>query len=243
MKKTVFTAIVSAITFLLAVSPTNAAVSCQPIYGGGQSCVQTANLVIEKKVEDPTTGAFVDNLIGQNDPRFNPDQTINFQITVSNTGGQNIGKVTIQDIFSQFVTFIAGPGSMNGNTLSFDLSNLGPNETRTFNITGRIVPANQLPNGTICGEKEGAVNKAIAIADGQVEDKANFCIQNVVLAATPGQGKGAPAAPGVTKGGLKVFPSPKAVTTPPTGPEALALAALLPTGALGAFLRKLAGGR
>ncbi|MCL5746958.1 MAG: hypothetical protein M1277_01605, partial [Patescibacteria group bacterium] len=41
-----------------------------------------------------------------------------------------------------------------------------------------------------------------------------------------------------TKGGLTVLPAPKIVATPSTGPEALPLLALLPTGFIGFLIRK-----
>ena len=217
----------------LGTKPVSAATICQPIYGGGQTCVTSGTILIEKKVSTPTNaGMFVDNL-GVNDAKFAPDQSINFLISITNTGGSPISKVTVRDYFPAEVTFVAGAGSYDAKTktLSFDLTNVAAGETRTFIVTTKAVGADQLPaNKTIVCD---IVNKAVAIVDGQVEDTARFCIQKPAVVTTT---------PGTTKGGLKIFPPAQVTTTPPTGPEALALFGLVPTGMLGYFLRKKAQG-
>lgn len=202
-------------------------VECQPIYGGGQTCPQAPNIAINKQVKNLQTGSFVDNL-NVNDPKFSPNQNVSFKIILTNTGNVNMASVNIRDIFPQFVNFTSGPGSFDTNTktLSFTVSNLNVNESRTFDVSGQVISSDQLPNdkGIVC-----VVNQAIATVstNGQQtsQDNSEFCIQKQVLAET-------------TKGGLKVFPQPQVVTTPSTGPEAWALLALLPSGVLGFLLRK-----
>lgn len=228
MNKFIFSLVLASSIYFLASVTAFAAVSCQPIYGGGQTCVQSGNVLINKTVQNPLTGVFVDNL-GVNDPHFSPDQTINFQISVTNTGGQTLPRVTVQDVLPKFVQFVSGVGSFdqNANTIAFDVLNLNPNETRTFSLTGKIVPVNQLPadSNVICD----ITNTAIATVDGQTQDIAKFCLQTQQAAAVVGT---------TTKGGLKVFPASSATTTPATGPELLPLIGLLPTGAFGFLLRR-----
>lgn len=207
-----------------------AGVVCQPIYGGGETCVQTGNILINKTVANPKTGAFVDNL-SVNDDKFPQDQTVTFQLTVTNTGGAALSTVNVKDVFPQFVNFVAGPGNFdpNSKTLTFSLNNLNPRESRTFTLTAVVVNANELPadRGIVC-----VVNQAQASSNGQLSsDNAQFCIQKQVLAAQ---------VPPVTKGGLKVFPPQPVTAAPPTGPEMLPLIGLLPTGIFGFFLRKKA---
>lgn len=221
--------------FLIFAMSASADVTCTPIYGGGQTCVQTGNVLINKTVANSQTGAFVDNL-GVNDPKYSPDSTVTFQLTVTNTGGTALSRITVRDILPQYVNFNAGAGSFDSNTrtLSFDTANLNPNESRTFVISAKVVPANQLPANQ---DVTCVVNQTTATAENQTsQDNAQFCIQKQVVAGAAPQVT--PGVPPVTKGGLKVFAPPQAVTTPPTGPEALALIALLPTGALGYFIRK-----
>lgn len=197
--------------------------SCQPIYGGGQTCIQVGNITINKLVQNPKSNDFVDNL-GVNDPRYSPSSTVTFHLVVTNTGSADIAKTTAKDIFPQFVDFLSGPGSFDANTktLTFEVKNLKAGESKTFTVTGKAANADQLPSsqGITC-----VVNQAIATADNgaQSSDNAQFCIEKPVL--------------GVTKGGLKVLPAPSITTTPATGPEALPLALLLPGALSGIFLR------
>jgi len=202
--------------------------ACQPIYGGGQTCVQVGNVLINKTVQNPQTGSFVDNL-NINDPKFAPASSATFNITVTNTGSSTINKTTVKDTLPQFVSFVSGPGSFDSNTkvLTFDVSDLKAGETKTFTVVAKITDAGQLPadQGITC-----VVNQALATAENgqQSSDNSQFCIQKPVL--------------GETKGGLKVFPAPVVTTTPATGPEMLPLIGLIPTAVLGFLLRRKTSG-
>lgn len=198
-------------------------VSCQPVYGGGQNCITIGNLSVNKKVQNPATGAFVDNM-GTNDTHFTASQTVNFQVSITNTGNTAISQTTVRDIFPNLVNFNSGSGNFDSNTktLAFTLDNLNPSETRNFAIQGKVVDANSLPQGVTC-----VVNQVTATANtGQMsQDSSQFCIERQVATTT-------------TKGGLPVLPAPKVTTTPPTGPELIPLIGLLPAGLSGWFLRK-----
>jgi uncharacterized repeat protein (TIGR01451 family) len=238
MKK-IFLALISIVLLLTVVSSTDAAgtVNCQPIYGGGQTCAQAGNLLINKMVSDPSKPnqeVFVENL-DSSSAKFVPGQVIKFKITVTNTGGSTINKVTVKDILPRTVTSISGPGNLDGRTLSFDVTNLAPNESRSFVITGTVVGANELPNeNTPCDVNQ--VTGTSSEVSGQSSDNAQFCIQKNAV----GGPQVTTTTPPATKGGLPVAPSPKLTTTPSTGPESLALMALFPSGAFGFFLRKKA---
>jgi uncharacterized repeat protein (TIGR01451 family) len=227
--------------FAPAVFAAGAETNCQPIYGGGQTCVQQGDVLVNKKVAHPQNGSFVDNL-GINDPKYGPESVVNFQITVTNTGSGTISKINIKDIFPQYTTFNAGSGNYDRNTkiLSVDIDNLQPNETRTLTLSAKVAGANELPNnqGVIC-----VINQATGTANNKTsQDNSQFCIEKQAPQVTqPGETKGGVPAktfPQETKGGQKVFPQQQVQQSPNTGPEALALFALLPAGALGHFLRK-----
>ena len=218
------------IVFLLAIfsfiSPLRAFAdtACQPIYGGGQTCVTTGNISINKTIMNPQSGNMVDNL-SINDPRYLPGYITTFQISVTNTGNSNISRINVRDIFPQYITFSSGPGSFDNNTkiLNFDVNNLNVNETRNYTILGRVVDANSLPisqGSVVC-----VVNQATATNldnNSQVsQDNAQFCIEKSTPAA------GFPAA---TNTNIKVMPA--------TGPDSLALLALIPTGLSGLILRR-----
>lgn len=233
MKKIISSIVLSSLFLVFSPARANADVSCQPIYGGGQTCVQTGNIVIDKKVQNPQTKAMVDNL-GVNDPKYGPDGIVTFQISVTNTSTNTVNKVQVKDIFPQFFTFSAGAGNYDANakTLSFDINDLKANETRNFNIVGKIVPANELPvdRGIVC-----VVNQAKATLDDKTsQDNAQICIEKDAVTTQPG----VTVIPSETKGGLKVFPAPVTKKAPATGPELLALFGLLPTGFLGHWIRK-----
>ncbi|EKD86769.1 MAG: hypothetical protein ACD_37C00152G0003 [uncultured bacterium] len=202
-------------------------VACQPIYGGGQTCVTTEKISINKTVLNPlkskggTTDVFVDNL-SINDPKYAPTQTVKFQLTVTNSGNSTLNTVTVYDILPDFVDFVSGPGNFdkNSRTLTFNLSNLNPNESRTYTIVGKVVSPTSMPSdqGVVC-----VVNQSIAkFSDQESRDNAQFCIERKVT----------------TKGGLPVVPPPSITQTPPTGPEMLPLIGLIPTAGIGFLLRR-----
>lgn len=219
MKK--FLVVCLSLVFLLSAKAAFGAVSCQPVYGGGQNCITLGNVLINKTVQNPLTNQFVDNL-GTNDPKFIGNQTVTFQLTITNTGSTTILQTQVKDIFPSHVNFVSGSGSFDNNTktLSFLVDNLAPNETRTFTLQGKVIDPKNLPDGTTC-----VVNQASATTNtGQMsQDNSQLCIQKQ---------------PVTTKGGLPVLPPTKAVVTPPTGPEMLGLIGLLPAGLSGWFLRK-----
>lgn len=204
-------------------------VSCQPIYGGGETCVTRSNIFIDKKILNPQTNKMVDNL-GINDPKYQPEFITTFQISVTNIGSSDISKIQVKDIFPRHVDFSAGQGKFDSQTrtLTLEIDTLKPNETKTFFVLGRIDDQNKIPldQGIVC-----VVNQAIAVSmDSQSEvsqDNSQFCIEKKVLGAQ------------APKGGFPVFPSQQILMTPQTGPESLVLLSLIPTVMAGFALRKL----
>lgn len=204
-----------------------AGISCQPIYGGGQTCVSIGGIVVNKTVINPQTGKMVDSL-GINDPRFSENSIVTFQIALTNMTDSLISRIDVKDIFPQYITFSTGGGTFdpNNKTLTFGVDNLAPNETRVFTLVGKVVDVTKLPStqSTTC-----IVNQVIATADQKTvsQDNSQFCIKKVV-----------PSPVSVTKGGFPVVSPVPAIVTPPTGPESLALFSLIPTAITGWFLRK-----
>lgn len=234
MNKLISSTVLSLLSLFVIVTPVVADTTCQPVYGGGQTCVQVGNVLINKTVKNPQTGVFVDNL-GVNDPKFSPDQQVPFQLIVTNTGNSTLSKVTVKDTLPQFVDYVSGIGTFDqsSKTLTFEVSDLKANESRTFNLVAKIVSVGALPSdqSVVC-----VVNQAQATANNQTSaDNSQFCIQT-----QPQTTKGGQPQPTETKGGLKVFPPTQQGQMPSTGPEALALLALIPSGIAGMFLRKKA---
>lgn len=223
-QKMTFLSLISFLLFLISVPTAQADTSCQPIYGGGQSCVTTNNIIVDKTILNPKTNQLVDNL-GINDPKYQPDFITTFQIKVTNTGNNLLPSVEVKDIFPQYVSFSSGPGNFDSNTrtLTFPVINLEKNESRVFTILGRIADEKSIPlaNGNIC-----VVNQALATTSTNeaAQDNAQFCIEKKEVS--------------IIKGGFPVFAPVPTATTPATGPEVLSLFALIPTGLTGWFLRK-----
>lgn len=197
--------------------------SCQPIYGGGETCIQTENIAINKTVQDPQTLQYVDNL-GANDPKYAPGQTVQFRIAVKNTSNVSVKNIKVEDRLPQYMD--------DPKIINFNIDNLNPNETKTLISRGKIASKNSLPddNKTIC-----LINQAIAAQNQQIsQDNSQFCIQkNEAPSAT-----GNPVNPISTKGGLSVYPPSDAKATPATGPETVALFGLFASCLFGLMLRK-----
>lgn len=223
MKKTYLTAIFLLTIFCLTPAKVFADTICQPIYGGGQTCVTTGNISVNKKVLNPQTNEFVDWL-NINDPRYHPENTVTFKITVTNTDDAKVSKIKVTDIFPQHITFSSGPGSFDSNTktLTFETYDLEANESRDFTVVGKIVNSSEIPTNE--GDIVCVVNQAHSVnldnSSQTSHDNAQLCIQ---------------------KGEVKGFPtySTETITvTPSTGPGMLGFISLIPTGIAGWFLRK-----
>lgn len=209
--------------------------TCQPIFGGGQSCISEGSITLDKKLRSPNSSTFVDST-KLTDPKFSPDQQVTFQLTIKNTGNRAIEDVTVNDIFPRYVTFMKGPGQFNRdtNTLTFSIDKLEAGQSRVITIEGKIVSASAIPgtNTVSC-----VVNQAIATQGrNRASDNAEFCLQKGGQASSPNQIQPQPSP--TPKSALPVYEAPKTTTAPKTGPEALALFSLLPLGATGFYLRR-----
>lgn len=227
----IFTIFLISTFYFLSSRKASADTSCQPIYGGGQTCVSSSNISTNKTVLNPETNKMVDSL-SINDPKYQPGFITTFQITIKNTGNADISKINVNDIFPQYINFSAGPGNFDNDTktLSFEVDNLKPNESKTFTIMGRVANDAQIPlnQGVVC-----VVNRAIAKnMDNPSEiaqDNSRLCIEKKVSEETStARNKGFP-----------IFPLSKVTITPPTGPNSLVLFLLIPIAGAGYWLRKI----
>lgn len=197
--------------------------NCETLYGGGQVCPQVS-FSIDKKVALEAKGGtqFVDNLT-INDVRFNPNDTVSFQIVVKNTSSSRIENLIVTDTLPSYLNFVGGPGTYDASTRKFTLkiAKLEAGEDFKFTLNTQFASETSLPSnqGVTC-----VINEAKAELNGQVAtDTAQVCVSKNV------------------KTQPKVFTTPPMKQTPPTGPEA-ALAGILPlTGFLGLYLRKKSG--
>lgn len=203
--------------------------NCNALYGSGETCIQEGKLVLDKKVLHPTTSntkggkteQFVDNL-GINDPKYKPDQTIRFQLVVTNTGSKALTNIKVEDTMPQYVLSVTGEGKFDTNTKIYSqtIDKLDANASRTIIITAKIAPATELPEdqGITC-----LINHAEATTiNDSTEDNSQFCVEKPVL----------------PKKDTKVYPAPVVKKTPPTGPEAFALIPVIGGAISGILLRR-----
>lgn len=131
---------------------------------------------IEKKVQNPNTGDYVDNLFAS-DYLFKPTQEVIFRVTVKNTGDQDLTGIRYEDILPSYLSYVSGSLSD-----TFDL-NVG--QEKVFDtIKAQVVGSNNLPSnqGVYC-----VVNTAKAwIEDDTDVDTAQICIskEGQILGAT-----------------------------------------------------------
>jgi uncharacterized repeat protein (TIGR01451 family) len=237
MKK--YIALITAVTctvFLprtvLAAQPEN----CQPIYGGGETCVQNTTFTLDKKVQNPQTKTFVDTL-NISSPKYGPNQTVEFQITVKNNSKNTLSNIVLTDTFpSQYLTYYQNNSNAkfdtNTKTLSLTLDKLNPSDTKTITIQGKVaaeLPANQ----TICIANQAQATQA----NQKSQDTTQLCLQTPSFNQPIANGQH-PTNTNTTKGGLPVYTPTQSRRTPATGPETLGLLALLPSGILGYYLRR-----
>lgn len=149
---------------------------CVPVYGGGVECPRAGQVLIDKKVLNPATNQFVDNLTPA-DPKYRPEQIVTFRLIVKNSGDQTLDTISVNDNIPQFVDFMSGPGSFDANTrvLTFTVNNLTAGASSQFDLKARVVHPAVLPaeKNIIC-----PLNVATA-ATGELSDRdeSQFCIE------------------------------------------------------------------
>ncbi len=192
MNKSILKVSVTALTLLALSAGVSFAAStnygtnqCQPIYGGGESCVKTPQFEINKTVKNPQSGAFVDNL-GVSDAKYRSGETVIFKITVRNTTGDTLKNVVVKDILPDFVDFVEGMGGtfdQNSKTLTIKIDSLAKDESRDFFVKVKVRGNDKLPSdqNIVC-----VVNQSIITVDNKTgQDNASVCIEKGVPTPTP----------------------------------------------------------
>lgn len=234
--------------------------ACRPVYGGGETCQQSENLSINKKVLNSNLtfqpgqtyqdSNFVDHIDTTNKP-YTPNQQTAFRLFVTNTSTRDITSIKVEDILPPtYITYVSGQGTYDDKTRTFSatIERLKPNETKAITIQVMTARAEELPEGTntIC-----TVNQARASIGRDIsEDNSQLCMNRSGQAPSPTavtketQTQTSPATkdgttvPNQTKGGLPIAQTPQTQKTPDTGAEHLLL--LTPLAGIGLYLRKKA---
>lgn len=204
--------------------------NCRPLFGGGPTCVQSGNIMLDKKIKN--SRGFADQLEVTEDV-FTAGQTVVFELHTKNLSNRAIDKVLITDIMPQYVSYSKGPGSYNreSNILTYTIEKLEAGQTHTAMVEAKIVAQNDLPQttGTIC-----VINQATATQGrNSSSDNTQFCIQTLNTQVALPQNS-------MTRqsGTPPVLPTPQISTAPKTGPEMFALIGLIPLAGTGIYLRR-----
>lgn len=149
----------------------SAAVRCETQYGGGEVCVKTGQLQIDKEVLDPQNQKFVDNL-GITSWKFTSGDEITFKLRIKNVGDATFDKVEVTDTLPDFLERTSGD-------LNFEIKDLTPGETEEREFKTRVVSADKFPadKSVVC-----VVNAAEARSgDERDRDTAQVCLEKKVL--------------------------------------------------------------
>jgi uncharacterized repeat protein (TIGR01451 family) len=238
-----------------AFSQTPTPTSCPPLYNGGIVCQEANDFSIDKKIQTPKDGSFVDR-INQGDARITPERTMIFRIVTTNKTEKTLRNIRVIDTLPAFVQYITADTAVKkGNTIvSYTISSLEAKQTHTVNLETKVLSNEKLPgtNGPLCVANEVEAKSGFTSV---ARDFVTFCIERegtqtsqATEAKDPssfaGLTKGgtliSPTPVNTTKGGQTVHPAPVTSKNPDTGPEVLALIGLIPGAIAGFWLRKKA---
>jgi uncharacterized repeat protein (TIGR01451 family) len=137
-------------------------------YGGSST---PTDLTINKQVQNPVSGAFVDNL-GSTDPNFSPGSTVTFHLIVTNSSGETFDPVTVTDKLPDFLTFVGSSiqgttYDANSKTITMTLPKMIAGESRTVELTVKVADRAAFPS-----------------------DKSQFCVTNYSKATAPSRPNG-----------------------------------------------------
>jgi uncharacterized repeat protein (TIGR01451 family) len=138
---TAFATALLVLPFLFA-TPVSAAVRCETQYGGGQTCVKTGAIQINKQVCDPDkgtcslgseglSGRFVDNL-GLNSHKFSVGETVTFRLSVKNVGDATFDWVDVTDTLPSQFKLVEGNATQR-------LTNLTAGQTQDLFLKAEVV--------------------------------------------------------------------------------------------------------
>ncbi|MDP3941398.1 MAG: hypothetical protein Q8Q49_03760 [bacterium] len=230
--------------------------TCPPLYNGGVVCQEAKDFRVDKKVQTPKDGSFVDE-IPQNEALVAPEHTMIFRILVTNKTDKTLRNISLTDTLPDFIQFVKSDGTtkQNKQQITYSIPSLDAQKTNTMNIQVKVANQATLPKTSpVCIANQ--VEAKMGIFTSQIaKDFVTFCVDPSAMASTasssqqsepafPGQTKGGQTlsetntASNMTKGGQTVYPAPSTTTNPNTGPELIGLIALLPAGYIGFLLRK-----
>lgn len=154
---------------------------CKNSYGATIPC-QPNNLTVNKQVQDPVSGSFVDNITSA---RFTNGNTVVYRLIVENTSGETFTSVKLEDKLPDNVEYIdsfpTGTYDTTGKTVHINLGAIPAGEKRTAFIWAKVV-------GPFPTDDPFCRDNWIKVTSPErpygYTDTARICITNKVLGAT-----------------------------------------------------------
>lgn len=168
--KNIYLLLVSFFVALVFVRPALASVTCTTQYGGGQTCVSTGQLLINKKIWDPDGKVFVDNL-GLSNHIFQEGEEVTFTIDVKNVGDATLDTVNFIDTLPSFLQW------SGGDSLTLTITSLTPGQTITKQIKTKVLAT----SGIVCPVNSVSISSPRGGSD---TDTAQLCVGKNVLGVT-----------------------------------------------------------
>jgi len=173
-KKFFVSTFLTILAFLGVTKASYAAIRCETQYGGGEICVTTGQLQINKKIWNPDKGGWVDNLyVG--DHVFKTGDFVKFKLIIKNVGDDTLHEVKVVDVLPDFLFF-------TGTTTSeYIFQTFNPGVTEEREIEARVVSDSQLKVNQDCDVNTAEVTSKEGFHD---KDTAKLCVTKKVLGIT-----------------------------------------------------------
>jgi uncharacterized repeat protein (TIGR01451 family) len=124
-----------------------------------------------------------------NNPNPQVGQNVTFTITVGNSGNVNANNFTVQDILPAWLTFVSATPSatQNGQTLTWNVSSLGVNQSTTFTVVATVATVWTHTNfAQVCNyEETGEPQDADSSPDCNVQTNNEDDEDEVSISCTP----------------------------------------------------------
>ncbi len=195
MKKIVSYLLILTGFFLFFANVANAK-ECQTVYGGGEVC-ETGELSLDKKVFNPKTNEYWDN-IDSKDYTFAPNEEVKFSLRIKNISNIKVDSARINDDFDRLDDYMVFVSSDKGDyraevtdhKVKFEFGGLEPGAEATVYFVARFKLEDKLPVGTTCLTNAAhAYSHVDAVSD---SDYATFCVKTdngkIVTKSTPATG-------------------------------------------------------
>lgn len=135
--------------------------------------------LIDKKIFNPQTGQYVDNL-SRDQYLFIPNQMVDFQLVVTNTGNQDLNTIDVTDQLPVELSYVSGGSINKGGQIHFSIDKLLPNQSQTLLLKTKV-NINEDKTGIICPVNLAQVQTG-SLLD---QDTSTFCIQQNINKQVP----------------------------------------------------------